>query len=300
MQSSLQNFLSNIIQPRLNDPRDPKFWLPGLLQNMRRIDGDPLLPLYEDGAAAVTMSSEHAGLVSRSIVAAWEQTSAKHAIVYPGSEAPVLSLSNLSVTGLQNLALDRMSCTSRPGGRGYTCSIGLRLNHYRSLPSVSINGRYMLQQDFCTCSDAGRTQCDTERRTITVTGGFTANLGPCLLTAQIDVDVAGAGEARCIVASVKSLALGGEEPERSPSLAVSEVTVNGLQQWILGSIEDALNRPEAKGAILGVIAASLNQPDNLAAIGEMLSSALAAALDSVFPAAQPQCIADASVRSACK
>ena len=45
--TTLMGFVLNTVKPRLNDPNNPKMWLPALLMSMRNAEDKPVLPINE-------------------------------------------------------------------------------------------------------------------------------------------------------------------------------------------------------------------------------------------------------------
>lgn len=157
---TLYQFLSALSEKKLNDPNG-KYWLPNLLDEMKKQDGSKVLPLHIDIYDMGTLTGDVAKNIRTNIEASWLSAISAIArsvgIVFnpqnflvipdPDDPDPSLQFSDITIEGLSNVGIEMQQVEGE--GTSYDTTAVLPLDYYEDKGTVRIRGNYRLRQVVC-------------------------------------------------------------------------------------------------------------------------------------------------------
>jgi hypothetical protein len=306
MSAGLFGFVFNTLRKRANDPANAKFWLPAKLQSADGPFDGKLLPVTGRDWSIGEIQGE-AGTTSRSTIGGqwWIIATSKKKgfddempIACPDQPWPVMTLPEVTVTGLENVYVMGDPAVEQPG-TGYRATLTVQFGYYdpRSAPSltapVTVTGRYAMVQCQCSARKSQPTVCDGKLRDrIEGRGTFIITMSDLYADVSVDLAPSGSASDRTLRAAVTNIGLRGKTPGSNPVLAVKSLTIESLYKGFANSIwktqaTKALTSDDGTRGLLNNLNAALNQPANLTKLSQMLSDQLARILDSALGAVPP-------------
>jgi hypothetical protein len=302
MGAGLFGFIFNTLRPRVNDPRNAKFWLPKKLQDLDKPHGGgKMLPIQGTDWKLGNITGTTGSTFQKVITDQWwlgavglkhrgDPEMANHQpIACPADPWPQLALPEATIDGLENLWLLPDPDISQPG-TGYHCVITFQCGYYQGqgdLPTLSqlrVVGKYALTQ--CVCSapatQAGEpspTACDdwVPRAAIRGLGDLTVTLTDVFIDAALTMTVVGSGPGRTLQVAVDTITVRGPEPGQLPNLVVDNLTVETQWEWMANAIwlpqaKRAIESPDGTRGLIDNLDASLNESDNRTKLGAQLTA----------------------------
>ena len=301
----LFDFLYNTMLPRVNNPKDGRYWLPKVLEG---IDGSnsqgKLLPLEVDGWNVGNVGGDAGVLVTTDFKEGWASFLEKHEkvdiddqppIVDPQTPFATLSFSKATINGLPNLNV-LPDAPVQSDGQGYHTTITLQTNYYDgtggrpTLAPLSFSGNYNLSQKFCTADSESATTCNGNYATdIDGQGLVSININKAFIEADVDITVDGTGAQRAPRTTIRQMRLRGATSGTQPELEITDLQiVANVSTWLVGSwvklSKEALTSAEGQAGIFSQINIALNSSDNLKSLSDTVTAQLQVVLNDMIGA----------------
>lgn len=301
----LFDFLYNTMLPRVNNPKDGRYWLPKVLEG---IDGSnsqgKLLPLEVDGWNVGNVGGDAGVLVTTDFKEGWASFLEKHEkvdiddqppIVDPRTPFATLSFSKATINGLPNLNV-LPDAPVQSDGQGYHTTITLQTNYYDgtggrpALAPLSFSGNYNLSQKFCTADSESATTCNGNYATdIDGQGLVSININKAFIEADVDITVDGTGAQRTPRTTIRQMRLRGATSGTQPELEITDLQiVANVSPWLVGSwvklSKEALTSAEGQAGIFSQINIALNSSDNLNSLSDTVTAQLQVVLNDMIGA----------------
>lgn len=304
MGTGLFDFFYFTMVKRLNDPQNTRYFLPTLLQGMKNTDSTPVLPLHADEWNLGTVKGKAAPELTQDLTDGWwsavPQTQhipmtdpifqTDHAIACPDKPSPSLRMTGVTVSGLDNLRV-LPNPVLDPADTGYSTVIPLQFNAWPDGTTVTVDGRYFVNQCVCSASNDNSAQCDGKVPAETIDGGglISLQLTDFCVDAHCDVVVSGTGAGRTFALNVTQLVARGPAGASSlPTLTVNKLTIDSSVRVLpvlwLQHAETALQQPDTIQSLVTQMNATLNTPANLARLSDTLTTKARGALDDALGA----------------
>lgn len=302
MPDNVQSFIVNTLQPRLNDPNNSQFWLPGQLTNLTNSSG-PVFPLQKKDPSTAALTGSSGTYIATTLAGDWviaensqQPGFGTYAIPNPASPQPNVTLSDLTVYGVPNVFV-QPGITSTPNAEnnGYTSQATLQFNYYPSpQQELKVTGSYELDQAVCTTATQSGATCDGNHYdTVDGQGNFTATITKCYLDTIFQTTIVGEGSARTPQITVISLTVRGPTPGSNPVLTYSDLTLTNSslppasQNAVLQLATTALESSSGVAAIVQAINDILNNSSPLDSLSQMMTNGFTSALDDIFSSVPP-------------
>lgn len=292
----LFQFVYATLRQAVDDPGGPN-WLPTALRALDAPGGGRLLPLHEDawriadaGPTFQTLLASQWWIVLGNQFQSSQDPRYAHLqehrpIPCPGSPGCVMTLSAITVLGLENVSLPEMPPAQQTPA-GYRTTARLQFGAYTGdgLGPVQVQATYNLTQCVCSAGAQGTT-CDGFVPPTTISGGgdISMTLTDLCVDAAIEVQVAGTGAARAIQVTVDQLTARGAQGA-TPQVVVDDLTIQTEIQLLAGiweeSARSAIGSDDGRQALTDHLNAALNSAEFLGSVGQLVARQLGALLDS--------------------
>lgn len=290
----------NTAQKLANDPGS-KYFLPNVLQGLSGDNSQrKLLPIEQKNWPIGPIG----GVPGQTVTTAFEDNwmtylekvkkinlTGQNAIAAPGTPTPQLNLADsqgklIQIVGLQNVKVLQVNVLSSTEA-GYHVALVLQSNAWNNYPALQVATPYTLSQNLCL-ANSGSNSCNGNAAT-DIVGSGTANIliQGAALHADVNVGTSGQDANRQVTVTLNALKLVGSDPNQSPALNVSDLTIDAnvssflLNVWKTMAIK-AITSPDGSAGIFEQIDGALNSAGNLNALATMLTTQLQSILKEAF------------------
>jgi hypothetical protein len=290
----------NTAQKLANDPGS-KYFLPNVLQGLSGDNSQrKLLPIEQKNWPIGPIG----GVPGQTVTTAFEDNwmtylekvkkinlTGQNAIAAPGTPTPQLNLADsqgklIQIVGLQNVKVLQVNVLSSTEA-GYHVALVLQSNAWNNYPALQVATPYTLSQNLCL-ANSGSNSCNGNAAT-DIVGSGTANIliQGAALHADVNVGMSGQDANRQVTVTLNALKLVGSDPNQSPALNVSDLTIDAnvssflLNVWKTMAIK-AITSPDGSAGIFEQIDGALNSAGNLNALATMLTTQLQSILKEAF------------------
>lgn len=307
----LFGFVYQTLVKRANDPTNARYFLPPKLQTIDRPDRPgPLLPLHEHDWTVGELHGTGGQTMHQAFANTWMQivesqakratppldTTGLTAVACPQEPWPVLTLPQVTATGLDNVAAGSDPERTQPPN-GYHAVLTLEFGRYADRDQVTFIGDYDLVQCVCAVSKDTNILTDvvatiphmswpTER--LRGSGSFRVTVTGMFVDVTVDLAVTGRGASRRLGATIADVQLRGPDGaavpriELDPSLTLTETTNTLLRSTFIAQAVHAFNSPEAATALVAQVNATLAAPKVLDTLSGLLTHHLNDVVDAAL------------------